>query len=175
LGHVANAAYVWGIAGALDGRVLLRLEDHDRNRCWPEYESALLEDLDWLGFAPDRGTPAEFRAGPSTFRQSDCEEIYRAALARLSDKAPVYACNYSRRDIGEDGGDAFNQETRYSGRCRDGGLPLADGIGVRVQLAPGPERFGDGLLGEQVQDPSAQWAISSSETAWGIGPIILLS
>jgi hypothetical protein len=51
LGHVANAVYVWGIAGALDGRVLLRLEDHDRLRCWPEYESALLEDLDKLSKA----------------------------------------------------------------------------------------------------------------------------
>jgi glutamyl-Q tRNA(Asp) synthetase len=156
LGHVANAAYVWGIAGALDGRVLLRLEDHDRIRCRPEYESALLEDLDWLGFAPDRGTTAEFRAGPSNFRQSDCEEVYRAALARLSEKAPVYACDCSRRDIAEDGGDAFSQETRYSGRCRDRGLPLAIGIGVRVQITPGPERFGDGLLGEQVQVPSEQ-------------------
>src|SRR6266508_623069 len=40
LGHVANAIYVWGLAGALDGRVLLRLEDHDRGRCRPAYETA---------------------------------------------------------------------------------------------------------------------------------------
>ena len=30
LGHVANAIWVWGVAGATDGRVLLRIEDHDR-------------------------------------------------------------------------------------------------------------------------------------------------
>jgi glutamyl/glutaminyl-tRNA synthetase len=62
LGHVANAVYVWGIARALDGRVLLRLEDHDRLRCRPEYESALLEDLEWLGLEPksrsDRRVPS---------------------------------------------------------------------------------------------------------------------
>ena len=54
LGHVANAVWVWGLARALGGRVLLRLEDHDRGRCRPEYESALLEDLEWLGLGPRR-------------------------------------------------------------------------------------------------------------------------
>src|SRR5689334_2518252 len=42
LGHVANAVWVWGLARALGGRVLLRLEDHDRGRCRPGYEAALL-------------------------------------------------------------------------------------------------------------------------------------
>src|SRR5512132_2881183 len=55
LGHVANAAWVWGIAGARGGRVLLRVEDHDRTRCRPTYEAALLEDLEWLGLEPDDG------------------------------------------------------------------------------------------------------------------------
>src|SRR5207244_2351603 len=55
LGHVVNAVYVWGIARALGGRVLLRIEDHDRIRSRPQYEHALLEDLGWLGFAADLG------------------------------------------------------------------------------------------------------------------------
>jgi glutamyl/glutaminyl-tRNA synthetase len=50
LGHVAHAIYVWGVARALGGHVVLRVEDHDRIRSWPEYEAALLEDLAWLGF-----------------------------------------------------------------------------------------------------------------------------
>ena len=41
LGHVANAIYVWGVARALGGRVALRVEDHDRQRCRPDYEVAL--------------------------------------------------------------------------------------------------------------------------------------
>ena len=39
LGHVVNAIYVWGLARAVDGRVLLRMKDHDRIRCRPGYES----------------------------------------------------------------------------------------------------------------------------------------
>src|SRR5512134_202440 len=55
LGHLVNAIWVWGIARALGGRVLLRVEDHDRTRCRPEYEAGLIEDLDWLGLEPDAG------------------------------------------------------------------------------------------------------------------------
>ncbi len=36
-----------------DGRVLLRIEDHDRQRSRPEYEASILEDLAWLGFVHD--------------------------------------------------------------------------------------------------------------------------
>jgi len=27
--------------------VLLRIEDHDRERCRPRYETGILDDLDW--------------------------------------------------------------------------------------------------------------------------------
>ena len=55
LGHVVNAIYTWGVARALGGRVLLRIEDHDRIRSRSEFIDALLEDLEWLGFAADEG------------------------------------------------------------------------------------------------------------------------
>src|SRR5919197_2929979 len=55
LGHVVNAIYTWGVARALGGRVILRIEDHDRIRSRPGFVDALLEDLDWLGFSADEG------------------------------------------------------------------------------------------------------------------------
>ena len=65
LGHVANAIWVWGVARALGGRVLLRMEDHDRGRSRVEYERSVLEDLEWLGLVPDLGGPDEWRRGAS--------------------------------------------------------------------------------------------------------------
>src|SRR3954468_4973440 len=53
LGHVANAVWVWGRARRLGGGWLVRLEAHDRRRCRPAYEAALLDDLAWLGLEPD--------------------------------------------------------------------------------------------------------------------------
>jgi glutamyl/glutaminyl-tRNA synthetase len=81
LGHVVNAVYVWGLARALGGRVLLRFEDHDRARSRPVFERAILDDLEWLGLEPDLGLPSEFRAGRSPFRQSDADEAFARALA----------------------------------------------------------------------------------------------
>jgi len=156
LGHVANAIYVWGVARALGGRVLLRVEDHDRGRSRPEYEAAALEDLEWLGLAPDLGTPAELRLGASPHRQSDCGRAYATALKDLARSARVYACDCTRKDIAAEAGDPFNQETRYPGRCRDRGLPRADGRGIRVVMEPGAETFADALLGVVTQHPSEQ-------------------
>lgn len=85
LGHVLNALHVWGIARALGGRVLLRIEDHDRQRSRPDFERAILDDLDWLGFVPDDPPTDAFRAGPCRSRQSDRQDVYTSALARLRD------------------------------------------------------------------------------------------
>lgn len=156
LGHVVNAVYVWGVARALGGRVLLRIEDHDRGRCRPQYERGLLEDLEWLGLVPDQGSIGELRAGSSAFRQSDSDEAYREALARLAAAGLVFGCDCSRREIDAEVGGAINRETRYSGRCRERGLPLEGAGGVRLRIEAGEERFVDARLGEQAQEPSRQ-------------------
>jgi len=140
LGHVVNAIYVWGLARALGGRVLLRVEDHDRVRSRPELEAALLEDLAWLGFEPDAGVSP-------VLRQSDTEDAYIAAVAGLAQRAGVYACACSRKEVGG---------ARYDGRCRDLGLAPGPGVGLRVRLAAGTESFVDALLGGQSQAPAEQ-------------------
>lgn len=156
LGHVANAAWVWGAARARGGQVVLRIEDHDRTRCRPEYEAALLDDLDWLGLAPDIAPTASFRAGPSDFRQSDCGAHYEAALARLHAVGLAYVCACSRKDIAEWVPDVVNEEMRYPGTCRGRGLAPTPGRGWRIRMEPGIEEFEDLRLGRRRQDPDAQ-------------------
>lgn len=155
LGHVLNAAWCWGVAGATGGRVVLRIEDHDRDRSRPEFEAAILDDLDWLGFRPDVHPPECFRRGACDGRQSDRERVYRDALESLRARDLVYACDCSRRDIA-DGSEGGSPELRYPGRCRDRGLPLRDGYGWRVRLEPSDERFDDARLGPQIQTPASQ-------------------
>jgi glutamyl-Q tRNA(Asp) synthetase len=141
LGHIVNAIYTWGVARALGGRVIFRLEDHDRIRSRPDYEAAILEDLDWLGFLPDEGRQ------PIT-RQSDTPEIYRNALNALKGTWHVYPCDCSRSDIGGE---------RYTGRCRDRKLSDGRGAGVRVRLDEDTVRTQDLLLSEPLdQTPADQ-------------------
>jgi glutamyl-tRNA synthetase/glutamyl-Q tRNA(Asp) synthetase len=159
---VLNAEYVWG-SGA---EVLLRIEDHDRERCRPEYEAGILEDLEWLGYPSTRSA----RSGQVAFvRQSERGAIYREAVDVLASQGLVYGCDCTRKEI-EAGGAPVHRslgeggrreareptEVRYSGRCRDRGLSLADGVGWRVRMDPGVERFVDDMLGPQEQDPSPQ-------------------
>jgi glutamyl-Q tRNA(Asp) synthetase len=153
LGHVVNAVYVWGLAHALGGSVVLRIEDHDRQRAQPAFERAILEDLAWLGLAPD--APADGRGSPAPCRQSDREPVYTAALARLEAQHLVYACRCSRRQI-EAAGSSACGELQYPGTCREAALPWTPGVGLRVRFDEGTERFEDALVGEQLQVPAAQ-------------------
>jgi glutamyl/glutaminyl-tRNA synthetase len=164
LGHVVNALYVWQAAHHRDGRVLLRIEDHDRQRSRPEYEASILEDLAWLGFAHD---------GPIV-RQSERDALYRKALQPLIDRELVFGCTCSRAEILSGTGNrepgtgnrepgagnrepgAESPELRYPGTCRDKDIPLGDGVAWRVRIDPGVERFFDELAGPQEQDPSRQ-------------------
>ena len=156
LGHVVNAIHVWGLARALGGRVLLRVEDHDRQRCRPEYEAALLEDLDWLGFVPDVYPTAAFRAGGCDGRQSDRDAHFRRAVDTLQAQGLVYGCACTRREIEAAGGDATAEELRYPGTCRDRGLPLDDALGWRVRLPDTPVTFDDARHGVTTQTPAGQ-------------------
>jgi glutamyl-Q tRNA(Asp) synthetase len=150
-----NAELVWGEARARNGRVLLRIEDHDRMRCRPEYEAGILDDLEWLDFRPDLFPTAAFRAGRCASRQSDRDALYRAAVDTLHAQGLVYGCDCTRRQIANRSRIDL-PERRYSGRCRNRGLALADDVGWRVRMDPGVERFVDGRLGPQAQDPSEQ-------------------
>jgi glutamyl-Q tRNA(Asp) synthetase len=153
LGHVLNASYVWNAARVRGARVLLRIEDHDRERCRPEYEAGILDELDWLGFRPDVYPTACFRAGRCEGRQSDRGAVYAAAVQSLVARGRVYACGCTRRMLA---GPAGELERPYPGTCRDRNLPLTDGYGWRVRMDDHVEEFDDGLLGHQRQVPSQQ-------------------
>lgn len=144
LGHVANAAHVWGEARRRNARVLLRIEDHDRSRCKPEYEAAIRDDLTWLGFVPDAEVPRQSERGPR----------YAEVLIDLKRRGLVYPCDCSRKDIAAQAGDLFNEETRYTGRCRTRKLAADSTPARRLIMEPGTERFTDLVLGNQEQSPA---------------------
>jgi glutamyl/glutaminyl-tRNA synthetase len=159
LGHVANALRVWGDAHARGGRVLLRVEDHDRERCRPEFEAALLEDLDWLGFAPDLYPTDAFRAGTCESRQSDRGPIYEAMADRLRAQGLLYACGCSRKRVLGPGSRVLGpgSEVVYPGTCRHLGLSFdTDGVGWRVRMPPDAVTFNDRWCGTQTQTPADQ-------------------
>ena len=87
LGHALAA--ITAHDAAKGGRFLLRIEDIDTTRCRPEFETAIYEDLKWLGLQ---------WAAP-VLRQSQRFDAYRAALATLDARHLLYPCFCTRAEI----------------------------------------------------------------------------
>jgi glutamyl-Q tRNA(Asp) synthetase len=89
LGHAFSALLNADMARERGGRLLLRIEDIDAARCRPEYETAIYEDLEWLGISWH----------PPVRRQSEHFDDYRAALAKLEKEDLIYSSFESRGEI----------------------------------------------------------------------------
>ena len=97
IGHAATFRTAFQRAKQQDGRIVLRIEDLDRDRCKDDYESALIEDMQWLGLLWDQDP----RSTEDYIRQSDQLARYREVLDRLIEAGAVYSCNRSRKEIRE--------------------------------------------------------------------------
>ena len=89
LGSAYSARVAWQRAREAGGRFLVRVEDTDIRRCRREYETAMLEDLRWLGL----GWDDEVR------RQSDHFADYGRVLDELDGRGLIYPCFCTRADI----------------------------------------------------------------------------
>lgn len=89
LGHAFSALLNQMMAEAVNGRLLLRIEDIDRVRCAPEFEAGIYDDLNWLGVSYE--TPVR--------RQSDHFADYAHALARLQARGLVYPAFLTRKEV----------------------------------------------------------------------------
>jgi glutamyl-Q tRNA(Asp) synthetase len=88
-GHAFSALTAWTTARQEGGRFLLRIEDIDPARCAPEFETAILNDLDWLGL--DWEQPVR--------RQSDHLTDYAAVVDVLDRRGLLYRCFRTRKEI----------------------------------------------------------------------------
>ena len=162
LGHAFSA-----LTAAAQGDFHLRIEDIDRDRCRPEYEAAIFEDLAWLGL--DWPQPV--------MRQSDRMPAYQDALARL---APLtYPCRCRRGDIraalsapqegtlpaGPDG-------LIYPGTCRHRDLRDA-GPDDMIRLNAGRAFVALGLDSIGFTDQGQSHVLNRQQFLAGIGDVVL--
>ena len=138
LGHVANAIWTWALARRSGADVLLRIEDHDRQRCRPEYDAALLEDLEWLGFRA--------AVGPVRQTDADAQIAYETSLALLRTAGLIYGCDCTRSTFARWAGEHGRAWSGPGcpGTCRERGVT---GPVVRVALGGGSETWTDRLAG----------------------------
>lgn len=89
IGTARVALFNYLFAKQQNGKLILRVEDTDRERSKPEYEENIKEGLSWLGLEFDE-----------IWRQSDRLDIYKKYLQQLLDKNLVYI---SQEEIKKEG------------------------------------------------------------------------
>jgi glutamyl-Q tRNA(Asp) synthetase len=172
LGHAFSALLNADLARKQGGRFLLRIEDIDATRCRPEYETAIYEDLAWLGIAWE--LPVR--------RQSEHLADYQAALAALDAMGLIYPSFESRAEIARlvaardaqggwprdpDGAPLYPGDARAL--CADerkrrvaSGEPYA----LRLDMAAACARAGR-LTWREIQPDGAAETVAADPAAWG--------
>src|SRR5579863_7479882 len=119
--HLGHARTFWVAArraAERHGTLILRNEDLDPQRCRPEFATAMIEDLRWLGIEWDEGPDCGGAFGP--YAHSERREPYLEAWQTLRDRGRIYPCTCSRKDVAQAVGaqNEEHDEPRYPGTCR---------------------------------------------------------
>jgi glutamyl-tRNA synthetase len=146
LGNARTALLAWLDVRARGGRMLLRIEDLDRERCRGDHADGVRRDLEWLGLDWDGETAP----------QSTRDRAYALAVSELSHRGLAYACFCTRRDLAiasAPHGTAAGGR-RYPGTCAllagdERARRLAGGVraAVRVRMPEDPVVFVDRVHG----------------------------
>jgi len=119
VGGAWMAFFNWLFARHYKGRFILRVEDTDRSRSTEAYETAILEDLRWLGLEWDEGPDV---GGPDApYRQTERGALYRRHAQVLAAHGAAYPCYCTTEELDAERARAAAERRpyRYSGRCRD--------------------------------------------------------
>ena len=157
LGNLACSLLAWLSARSQGGRIVLRIEDLDAERCPRKYADALEEDLRWLGLVWDEGGSSGGPNGP--YYQSECAAIYTESYNKLEAQGLVYPCFCSRAQLhAASAPHTSDGNVIYPGTCR--GLTVEQIAEKRKKKAPAyrlmvPDEditFTDGCMGPHTEN-----------------------
>lgn len=155
LGHILSMAYVYGIAKQLNARLLLRIEDHDKERCKEEFVQSIINDIEWMNLLPDNWDDVQTKGKEARYRQSFRLERYKQALDKLELQGLLYRCKCSRSEILERTKESHrqNDELYYDGYCRNENYSTGS---IRLRLSNEEIVFYDAFHGHCMQNPLLQ-------------------
>jgi len=110
------------------GKLVLRIEDLDRDRCREEFADAISEDLHWFGLDWDEGPDI---GGPFVpYVQSERRRYYLEAWEKLRAGGFIYPCKCSRKDVMQASlaPHEENEEPIYPGTCRPRNCAVAAAV-----------------------------------------------
>ena len=109
LGNLWSCLLAWLAARSQGGRMVLRLEDLDPDRCTQAWCDQVMRDLEWLGLDWDN----------EPVYQSRRTDIYRSAFTQLEERGLVYPCYCTRAErLAASAPHRSDGVVIYDGRCR---------------------------------------------------------
>lgn len=183
-GHAATFRIAHARARAAGGKILLRIEDIDPDRCRPEFTAAAIEDLRWLGLDWD-GEP---------ILQSTRRDVFLAAWRRLRDGGFLYPSPHSRREIAQTAATETGEEpifppawrqpaedalkwdspagVNWRFRVPDGeAISFEDGRCGRMEYVAGRD-FGDFVVWRRDDVPAYELAVVADDIAMGVTEVV---
>ena len=157
LGNLACSLLAWLSAKSQGGRIVLRIEDLDAERCPRVYADLLEQDLAWLGLTWDEGGSTGGAHAP--YYQSECGDIYTQSYRKLEQRGLVYPCFCSRSQLhAASAPHTSDGNVIYPGTCR--GLTPEEIAEKRKKKAPAyrlmvPDEeitFTDGCMGTHTEN-----------------------
>jgi glutamyl-tRNA synthetase/nondiscriminating glutamyl-tRNA synthetase len=118
VGNARTALFNWLLARGSHGTFILRVEDTDVERSTRESESAIMDDLRWLGLDWDEGPDIGGSRGP--YRQSERLHLYESYAKELLSSGDAYYCfcSIAQLDAERQSALAEGRPSRYPGTCR---------------------------------------------------------
>jgi len=134
LGNVLSFALTAALARRTGARILLRIDDLDRERVKPQYVQDVFDTLNYLGVPWDEG-PRNYHEYEARYSQTRRMHRYEEALDRLRATQQVFACRCSRAEVG-----SRHSRGVYLGTCRHAELSLDEkGLSWRMDVSSGTE------------------------------------
>ena len=118
LGLARTTLFNWAFARHHGGKLILRIEDTDRERSTTESETQILEGLTWLGTTWDEGPQV---GGPyAPYHQSERADRHLEVAAKLLSSGAAYRCFCTKERLSEvrAAQEARKDTPRYDGKCR---------------------------------------------------------
>lgn len=150
VGNVRTALFNYIFAKQNDGKMLLRMEDTDKERSKPEYEDNIISGLSWLGI----------EATGEVWRQSERTEVYKKYLNKLIEENKAY----------------ISQETEGSNkevvRFRNPNINIKFDDLIRGEVSFNTEELGDFIIARNINEPVYHLAVVVDDFESGVTHII---
>lgn len=119
LGTIRTALFNWLFAKKNKGKFVLRIEDTDKMRSLPIYESDIIVGLKMLNINWDEGPDIGGSFGP--YRQSERKNIYKKYLQKLLNDKKAFWCYCTKEEIEAEKKAMLSAGLPpiYSGTCRN--------------------------------------------------------